>query len=74
MSTELDLSWIDNITPTWGIKLPTYTELLHVIEHSPGVNMSDLHNLGYRLVFTPLQQLLNNDVIFEDDYRYYPNR
>ena len=55
------------------IILPTVEEMLALIRRKPGINMRQMHDLNYRLVFGKLDYLLGEELIFKDNDRYYPN-
>jgi hypothetical protein len=54
--------------------LPDNTaEMFEIIRKYPGSTMSELHALGYRLIFTYISDLIRWEEVFEFENRYYPN-
>lgn len=68
-----------NITNKWvffggqNICFPDSKVVFDLVTKTTGISMNDLHNLGYRSVFDPLEELILDERIFRDNYRYYPN-
>jgi len=52
---------------------PTREMMLNVVKTHPGITLDGIHNLGYRLVYSALHELMLDEVIFTENQRYYPN-
>lgn len=52
---------------------PTREMMFDVVKKHPGITLDGIHNLGYRLVYSALHELILDEIIFTENQRYYPN-
>jgi hypothetical protein len=55
------------------ICFPSPDTLLDAIKKKQGITMLQLHDMGYRLLYSSLFDLMEKEIIFEDNGKYYTN-
>jgi len=52
---------------------PSPDLMLKEIKSCPGITMGGIHEKGYRLIWNALDKLIEDDLIFYEKERFYPN-